>query len=123
MTADERLTSFSKYREKIVGRVKGADSPSVQGPQSSEEDLVLGEMVPSSTERLSFRETGADGNHSPFGQAKNNGYSSNSQEIPASMENVRPEGTEDQSITFASGEYFGRNVHVRHSKRIRKSPQ
>ena len=123
MTADERLTSFSKYREKIVGRVKGADSTSIQGPQYSEEDLVLGEMVPIRTERLSFRETGTDGNHSPFGQAKNNGYTSNSQEIPASMENVRPEGTEDQSITFASGEYFGRNVHVRHSKRIRKSPQ
>ena len=38
------------------------------------------------------------------------------------MDNVRPEGTEDQSIASPSGENLGRNVHVRRSKRIRKSP-
>ena len=41
LTSDERLTCFSRAREKNLGRVKGAESPSVQGPQSSEEDLVL----------------------------------------------------------------------------------
>ena len=39
------------------------------------------------------------------------------------MDNVSPEGTEDQSVTSPSGETLGRNVHVRHSKRIRKSTQ
>ena len=39
------------------------------------------------------------------------------------MYNVRPEGTEDQFVTSPSGEALGRNVHVRRSKRIRKSPQ
>ena len=39
------------------------------------------------------------------------------------MENVSPEGTEDQSVTSTSGEDLGRNVHVRRSERIRKSPQ
>ena len=32
LTADEQLTRFSKTREQIVGRVKGTESPSVQGP-------------------------------------------------------------------------------------------
>ena len=36
LTFDEQLTRFIKSREKIVGRVKGTESPSVQGPQSSE---------------------------------------------------------------------------------------
>ena len=53
LTADEHLTCFSKAREKIVGRVKGSYSSSVQGPQSSEEDLVVRERVTSSTERPS----------------------------------------------------------------------
>ena len=37
LTADEQLTRFRKVREKILGRVKGEDTPSVQGHQSSEE--------------------------------------------------------------------------------------
>ena len=37
------------------------------------------------------------------------------------MENVRPEVTEDQSVTSPSGEYLVRNVHVRRSERIRNS--
>ena len=36
LTKNEQLTHFSKSREKIVGRVKGSDSPYFQGPQSSE---------------------------------------------------------------------------------------
>ena len=40
-TADEQLTRFSKAREKIVGRFKGTESPSVQGPQYYEEDLFV----------------------------------------------------------------------------------
>ena len=36
LTTDEQLTRFSKAREKIVGRVKGSESPYVQGSQSSE---------------------------------------------------------------------------------------
>ena len=51
LTANEQLTRFSKAREKIVGRVKGTESPSFQGPQLSEEDLVVRERVPSRTER------------------------------------------------------------------------
>ena len=35
------------------------------------------------------------------------------------MDNVCPEGTEDQYVTSPSGEYLGRNVNVRRSERIR----
>ena len=55
MTANESLTRFKKSREKIVGRVKVSESPSVQGTQLSEEDLVVRESVPSSTERPPVR--------------------------------------------------------------------
>ena len=85
LTADEQLTRFSKAREQIVGRVKETESPSVQGPQSSEEDLVVGERVPSRTEIPSVREPGTNGNHAPIGQAQNGGSSANSREIPVSM--------------------------------------
>ena len=43
--------------------------------------------------------------------------------IPVSMENVCPEGTEDQYVTSPSGESLGRNFNVRRSERIRNSPQ
>ena len=39
------------------------------------------------------------------------------------MENVRPGGTEDQSVTYPSGEALRWNFHVTRSERIRKSPQ
>ena len=39
------------------------------------------------------------------------------------MDNTHTEGTGDQSITYPSGKALSRNVHVRRSKRIRKSPQ
>ena len=39
------------------------------------------------------------------------------------MYNVRPKGTEDQPVTSPSGEALGRNVHVRHPKRIIRSLQ
>ena len=78
LTANEQLTRFSKAREKIVGMVKGTESPSVQGPQSSEEDLVVRERVPSRTEIPSVREPGINGNHEPIGQAQNGGSSGNS---------------------------------------------
>ena len=61
--------------------------------------------------------------HAPIGQAQNDGYIANSQEIPVPMYNVGPEGTEDQYFTSPSGAAFGRNVHVRRSERIRNSPQ
>ena len=32
LTANEKLARFSKTREQLVGRVKGTESPSVQGP-------------------------------------------------------------------------------------------
>ena len=32
LTADEQLTQFRKAKEKIVGRFKGTESPSFQGP-------------------------------------------------------------------------------------------
>ena len=50
LTADEQLTRFSKSREQIVGRVKGTESPSVQGTQYYEEDLVVMERFPSRTD-------------------------------------------------------------------------
>ena len=88
LTADEQLTCFSKASEQIVGRVKGIESPSVQGPQYYEEYLVLREMVPISTEMPSCREPGTNGNHAPIGQAQNGGSSANIQEIPVTMDNV-----------------------------------
>ena len=51
LTSDERLTYFSKARERIVGKVKVEEYPSVQGPQSCEEDLVVWERYPIRTER------------------------------------------------------------------------
>ena len=39
------------------------------------------------------------------------------------MENVYPDWNENQYVTSTSGEALGRNVNVRHSKRIRNSPQ
>ena len=68
--------------------------------------LVVRKSVPSRTEIPSVREPGTNGNHAPIGQAQNDGYSTNSQEIPVSMKNERQEGTEDQSITSADGEYL-----------------
>ena len=79
LTADKQLTRFSKSREKIVGRVKGTESPYVQGPQSYEEDLVVRERVPSRTDIQPVREPGTNGNHTPIGQAQNGGSSANSQ--------------------------------------------
>ena len=68
LTADEQFTRFSKAREQIVGRFKGTELQSVQRPQSSEEGLVVREMVPSRTERPSVREPGTNGKHAPIGQ-------------------------------------------------------
>ena len=96
LTADEQLTRFSKAREQIVGRVKGTESPSVQGPQSSEEDLVARERVPSRTEIPSVREPGINGDHEPIDKAQNSDSSANSRETPVSMENVCPKGTKNQ---------------------------
>ena len=52
----------------------------------------------------------------PLVKVQNDGSSANSQEIPISMDNENPDGTEDQSITFADGEDLRRNVHMRRSK-------
>ena len=60
-------------------------------------------------------------NLSPMGTMRPG--SSYIQEITVSMENVNPEGTEDQSVTSPIREALVRNVHVRRSKRIRKYPQ
>ena len=122
MTADEQLTHFRKSREQTVGGVKGTESPSVQGPQSSEEDLVVRERVTRITERTTVREPGTNGNFVSIFQAHNDGSSSNSQEIPVSMDNVCPDRTEDQYFTYTSGEALVGNVHVRCYERIRNSP-
>ena len=82
----------------------------------TEEDLVVKERVPSSTERPSVREPGTNCNYASIGQAQNDGSSTNSQEIPVSMENECPEVTEYQSITSAYGEDLRRNVHMRRSE-------
>ena len=79
LTADERLTRFSKSREQILGRVKGTESPYVQGLQSSEGDLVVRERVTGKTERPSVNQPGTDGNHAPIGKAHNGGSTANSQ--------------------------------------------
>ena len=68
-------------------------------------------------------EPGTNGKYAPIGQAQKYGSSANRQEIPVSMENVCPEGNKYQYVTSPSGEDLMRNFHVRHSKRIRKSPQ
>ena len=39
------------------------------------------------------------------------------------MDNVRPEGTEDQPVTSTSGEDLGGNLHVRFFDRIINSSQ
>ena len=39
------------------------------------------------------------------------------------MDNLFPEGTEDQYVTSPSGEALGRNVYVRRSEHIINSPQ
>ena len=41
LTDDEWLTHFRKYRENIVGRFKGSESPSVQGTQYFEGDIAV----------------------------------------------------------------------------------
>ena len=46
LIADEQLTIFSKAIEQIVGRIKRSESQSVQGPQYSEEDLVIWKSNP-----------------------------------------------------------------------------
>ena len=51
-----------------------------------------------------------------IGQAQNEGSSVNIQEIPLSLNNERPEGTEEQSITSVDGEDLKRDVHIRCSK-------
>ena len=53
-----------------------------------------------------------NGNRASVGQEHTNGYSGNSQEMLVSMENLRPEGTEDQSDTYTSGWALGMNFHV-----------
>ena len=123
LTSDEQLTHFIKARDKIVGRFKGTELPSIQGSQSYEEDLVVRERVPRRTERPSSREPVTNGKHAPIGQAQNCSSSANIQEIPVSMDNVCTEGTEDQYVISPSGEALGRNVNVRCSERIRNSPQ
>ena len=115
LTADEQLTRFSKAREKIIGRFKGSESPSVQGPQYSKECLVVRERVPSRTGIPSVIEPGINGNHEPIGKTQNSGSSANSQEVPVSMDNVCPEGTEDQYVTSPSEEALVRSIRVRRS--------
>ena len=73
-------------------------------------------MVQIRTEKPSVREPVTNGNNAPIGQAQNNGSSDNSQEIPVSMDNERPKGTEDQYITSADGEDLRRNFYMRRSK-------
>ena len=41
LTTNERLTYFSKYIDSIVGRITESETPFVQGPKFSEEDLVV----------------------------------------------------------------------------------
>ena len=54
----------------------------------------------------------------PLVKAQNDGSSANSQEIPVSMDNLRPEGTEYQSISSPNGEDLRNNVHVSRSEKL-----
>ena len=83
------------YIEVISGR---EDCPCGAFWIATDEDLVVRERVPIRTDRPSVREPGTNGNHAPIGQAQNDGSSDNTQEIPVSVDNVRPEGTADQYI-------------------------
>ena len=46
LIAEEQSTRFSKAKKRVVGRVKILESPSVQGPQSSEEDQDVWKRIP-----------------------------------------------------------------------------
>ena len=102
-----------RYMEVLSGK---DDCPCEAFWIATEEDLVVRERVPSRTKRPSFREPRTNGNHAPIGQAQNDGSSANIQEILVSMDNERPDGTEDQSIISADGEDLRRNVHMRRSE-------
>ena len=52
----------------------------------------------------------------PLVKAQDDGSSANRQEIPVSMDNERPYGTEYQSIISADGEDLRRNVHAGRSE-------
>ena len=81
LTANERLTCFSKAIERILGKVKEVYSSYVQGHQYFDKYLVVSERVPIRTDRPSVREPRTDGNHAPIGQSQNDGSSDNSQYI------------------------------------------
>ena len=106
-------TDTPTYMEVLSSR---EDFPCEDFRRATEADLVLRDRVPIRTERPSVRELGTNGNHAPIGQVQNDVSSANIQEIPVPMDNVRPEGTEDQSIKYTYGEYLRRNAHVSRSK-------
>ena len=58
----------------------------------------------------------------PLVKAQNDSSSAKSQEIPVSMDNVCPDGNENQYVTSTSVETLGSNVNVRYSECIRNSP-
>ena len=84
-------TDTPTYMEVLSGR---ENCPCGAFRIATEEDLVVRERVLSRTERKSVREPGTNGKNVPVGQSQNEGSSANIQEIPISIENVRPEGTE-----------------------------
>ena len=59
----------------------------------------------------------------PLVKAQNDGFSANSQEILISMNNMCPDGNENQYVTSPSGEALVKNANVRRSERIRNYPQ
>ena len=113
LTTDERLTHFIKAIYQILGRLKRSEYPSIKGPQSSEEGLVVREKVPSRTERPQVREPGTNDNHVTVCQSHNISYSENRQEIPASIDNMNLEWTEYQYVKNSRGKSLERNLHER----------
>ena len=87
------MTHFRISRERVVGRFKVPESPSVQGPQYFGEDLVVKDRVPISTERPSVIEPVTYGKHDIIFQACNDIPGSNRQEIPVPTDNGHPKGT------------------------------
>ena len=55
LTSNEQLTRFIKARDKHLGRAKGSELPSIQGPKYVEEYLIVRERAPSRTDRPSVR--------------------------------------------------------------------
>ena len=75
LTTNDQFNVFRRSRYSILWNVKGAESPSVQGPQYYEEYLFVRYNFTSKTERQSVSEPGTNVNHASISQIRNDYYS------------------------------------------------